>query len=247
MLRLSFGSITCAERGWRYSGVRSGMATDKQDMEIDRQVPTSGANPLQAGAVRMSVRLPARFSATSDLALWLRRFELYAHQARISTEQWVAELLSLLDDEPFRVVLQQELDSDSEYSDITKCLKAQYNPDGNELEWQAKFQHRMQKPNEWLLEYVRTFRALADKAYPNWSGEQRKEMVRDQFIRGVCSPSIQLKLMRDKPSSLEEAVKWASQQEGIEDAQRKLQSGRKAEALCRRKGARLISSDRAAL
>ena len=90
----------------------------------------------------------------------------------------------------------------------------------------------MQKLNEWLLEYAGTLCALADKAYPNWSGEQRKEMVRDQFIRGVCSPSIQLKLIQDKPSSLEEAVKWASQQEGVEDAQRKLWSGRKAEALC---------------
>ena len=70
------------------------------------------------------------------------------------------------------------------------------------------------------------------KTYPNWSGEQSKEMVRDQFIRGVCSPSIQLKLMWDKPSSLEEAVKWASQQEGVEDAQSKLQSGRKSEAIC---------------
>ena len=217
----------------------------------------------------------ARFSATSDLALWLRRFELYAQQARIPTEQRVVELLFLLEDEPFRVVMQQGLDSDSEYSDVTECLKAQYNPDGNELEWQSKFQHRMQKPNERLPEYmyVGTFHALADKVYPNWSGEQRKEMVRDHFIHGVCSPSIQLKLMRDKPSSLEEAVKWASQQEGVEDAQRKLQSGRKAEALCTdaegvvknrgvdvssvtssgeryaayRKGTRLISSDRAAL
>ena len=51
----------------------------------------------------------------------------------------VAKLLSLLEDEPFRVVMQQGLDSDSEYSGVTECLKAQYNPDGNELEWQAKF------------------------------------------------------------------------------------------------------------
>ena len=70
------------------------------------------------------MRPPARFSATSDLVLWLRRFEPYAHQARISTEQWVAELLSLLDNEPFGVDLQQGLDSDSEYSDVTECLKA---------------------------------------------------------------------------------------------------------------------------
>ena len=77
------------------------------------------------------------------LGFWLRRFELYAQQARIPREQRVAELLSLLEDEPFRVVMHQGLDSDSEYSDVTECLKAQYNPDGNELEWQAKFQQWM--------------------------------------------------------------------------------------------------------
>ena len=60
-------------RGWCNSGVRSGMATEEQDMEVDRQVPTSGANPIQARAVRMSVRPPARFSATSDLALYMAK------------------------------------------------------------------------------------------------------------------------------------------------------------------------------
>ena len=64
-------------------------------MEVDRQVPTSGANAIQARAVKMSVKPPARFSVTSDLALWLRRFELNAQQVRIPTEQRVAELLSL--------------------------------------------------------------------------------------------------------------------------------------------------------
>ena len=78
--------------------------------------------------------------------------------------------------------MQQGLDSDSEYSDVTECLKPQYNPDSNELESQAKFQRRMQKLNEQLPEYVGTLRALADKAYLNWSGEQPKEIVRDQFI-----------------------------------------------------------------
>ena len=33
---ISFESITCTERGWRYSGVRSAMATEEQDIEVDR-------------------------------------------------------------------------------------------------------------------------------------------------------------------------------------------------------------------
>ena len=54
----------------------------------------------------------------------------------------------------------------------------------------------------------------------------------EQLSRQLDKLKYQLKLMRDKPSSLEVAGNWASQQEGVEDAQRKLQSGRKAEALC---------------
>ena len=157
---------------------------------------------------------------------------MYIH-ARITIKQWLAELLSLLDDEPFQVVMQNGLDSASEYNAMTECLKAQYNPDCNELEWQAKFQHRVQNPNERLFIIVRTLLVLADKVYSSWSGGQHKEWVRDHFIPcGMCSSSIQLKLMQDKPRSLEETVKLARQQDGVEEAQRKLQYGRKAEDLC---------------
>ena len=52
----------------------------------------------------------------------------------------------------------------------------QYNPEGNDLEWQFKFQQRTQKPEERLPEYAGTLRALADKAYPNWPGEQLNEI-----------------------------------------------------------------------
>ncbi|KAL5510249.1 hypothetical protein EMCRGX_G005764 [Ephydatia muelleri] len=75
----------------------------------------------------------------------------------------------------------------------------QYNPEGNDLEWQFKFQQRTQKPEERLPEYAGTLRALADKAYPNWPGEQLNELVRDQFIRGIRSSTVQLRLMRERP------------------------------------------------
>ena len=54
--------------------------------------------------VRMSLRPPPRFIAKGDLDLWLKLFEMYARQANIPVDQWVKELLSLLEDEPFGVV-----------------------------------------------------------------------------------------------------------------------------------------------
>ena len=94
----------------------------------------------------------------------------------------------------------------------------QYNPEGNDLEWQFKFQQRTQKPEERLPEYAGTLRALADKAYPNWPGEQLNELVRDQCIR---SCTVQLRLMRERPKTLNEALQLAGQYQGVEESQKK--------------------------
>ena len=59
---------------------------------------------MDATLLRMSQRPPPRFSAGTDLVLWLSRFELYVRLAKIPEDQVTGELLSLLDDGPFRVV-----------------------------------------------------------------------------------------------------------------------------------------------
>ena len=67
--------------------------------------------------------------------------------------------------------------------------------------------------------YCRTLAVLADRAFPNCSGEQRLELVRNQFIRGNCSPTVKdSKLIREMPWILEEAIEMAAQQELVEAA-----------------------------
>ena len=88
----------------------------------------------------------------------------------------------------------------------------------NQLEWQAKFQGRVQKSGEQLAEYVGYLRMMADRAYPKWSTDQRLELVRDQFIQGVQCSSTQLRLMKEMPKTVEEAVTLATQLEAIEAA-----------------------------
>ena len=60
---------------------------------------------------------------------------------------------------------------------------------------------------------------LADKAYPSWPPKERLEMARNQFINGVLSSSIQLKLMKEQPETLDSGVALACQLESIEAAQ----------------------------
>lgn len=172
--------------------------------------------------VRMSLRPPARFAAGADFKLWLTRFEMYVQQASIAETQKVKELLALLEDEPFRVVSHSGLLETGDYPAVTACLKQHYAPAGNELEWQYKLQTRTQKPGEQLSDFAAALRILADKAYPSWSAEQQKEILKSQFIQGIRSSSVQLWLMREMPATMDEALSIANRQETVEMAQKRL-------------------------
>ena len=143
-------------------------------------------------------------------------------EAKFLAEEWTSELLPLLEDEPFRIVVQQGLADSTNYDEVVQCLRRQYDPEGNDLESHCRFQQRVQSSGEKLMEFIGALRFLADKAYPQWNGEQRLEVVRRQFIQGLCSSSMQLKLMQENPESLDEAVRLACQWEMIEAAQKTL-------------------------
>ena len=71
-----------------------------------------------ARVVRMGLRPPPRFPANGDWELWVTRFELYVLQANISEGLWTKELLTLLEDEPFRVVSRQGLACSNDYKAV---------------------------------------------------------------------------------------------------------------------------------
>lgn len=79
---------------------------------------------------------------------------------------------------------------------------------GNQSEWHAKFQQCMQKSGE---QYLGHLRMMADKAYPKWSMEQWLELVKDQFIQGVHSSSMQLQLMKTCLNQLKMKTRLSSQ------------------------------------
>eukprot|EP00731_Ephydatia_muelleri_P028649 Em0020g293a len=168
-------------------------------------------------AVRFSARPPARFAKGADFNLWVKRLELYFREAKVPDNKRGEELVALLEDDAFRVVSQSGFVSGDgvEYEEVKKCLQEQYAPKGVELEWQRKLHSAHQERPETLLEFSGRLRMLADKAYPSWSAERRLEMAREQFIHGVISPSVQMRLLRKQPESLEAALDLASQWESM--------------------------------
>ena len=174
-------------------------------------------------AIRVSARPPGKFAPNVDFNLWIQRFELYLEEAEVPAEKRARELISSLEDGPFRVVSQLGLiEADADYTTIKTELKKQFCPAGEEVEWQYRLQSRRQKPGETLAEFAGELRFLADRAYPDWSPPQRREMARNQFVQGVLTPSTQLELIKGKPTTLEKALEIAQHQESVESAQKRL-------------------------
>eukprot|EP00731_Ephydatia_muelleri_P003031 Em0001g3031a len=174
---------------------------------------------------RFSARPPPRFATGTDFSLWIKRVELYIQEAGLPEEKKGAELVSLLEDEPFRIVSQLGLVSETvEYDAVKACLVSHFSPDGVELEWQAKMHVARQKAGESVLEFAGRLRVLADKGYPSWPPERRLEVARNQFIQGILSSTIQLKLLTDLPETLDDAVKLAYRLQTAELAQEHLKA-----------------------
>eukprot|EP00731_Ephydatia_muelleri_P031379 Em0022g893a len=179
--------------------------------------------------VRMSVRPPAKFTEKTDWSLWISRFERYVKEAKVPDSERVKELLPLLEDEPLRLVVQYGLSESADYAAVHECLQCRYGHDGTELEWQVKFQARVQQRDESLVEYIGELRMLASRAFPGWSEEQRDVLIRNQFIQGVSSSSIQVQLLKEMPKSVKDAATLARRLETVEMAHRRLQTERIAE------------------
>ena len=135
-------------------------------------------------AARVSARPPAKFTPRT---LWIQRFELYAKETEIPDAILAQELLSLLDDESFRVVSHRGLSMTGDYKAVVDCLKECFDPAGNEIEWQYQMQSRRQRNRESLMKFAGALRVLVDKAFPEWSPEQHLQIAHNQFIPKVLS------------------------------------------------------------
>ena len=156
------------------------------------------------------------------------RVELYFREADVPRDKRGQELASLLDDEPFRIVSQMGLlrvDSGIDYAAVKECLEKQFAPSGLQLEWQRKFHTGRQEQDESLIAFSARLRMLVDKS---WPAEERLELVRNQFIHGILSSSIQLKLLQQNLDTLDAAVELACRLESVESAQSSFQTAKVA-------------------
>ena len=138
-----------------------------------------------AALVPVSKRPPQWYLSGADFTLWLQRFELYVTEAGIATEKKANKLISLLDDEPFRIANQLGLIGEGDFKKVKEALQKQFGPAGNVLEWQIFLNQRLQKPGDKFAEFAGDLHRLSDKAYAKWDPKICLELTKNRLIQGV--------------------------------------------------------------
>ena len=92
-------------------------------------------------AVRFSARPPPRFAKGSDFNLWVQRLELYFKEADVPAEKRGEELVSLLEDDAFRIVSQLGFVGGDgvEYGAVKTCLRSSLHPEESNLSGSVSF------------------------------------------------------------------------------------------------------------
>eukprot|EP00731_Ephydatia_muelleri_P032315 Em0023g822a len=173
---------------------------------------------------RYSVRPPSRFVGKgADFRLWIQRVELliYFREADVPRDKRGQELASLLDDEPFRIMSQMGLlrvDSGIDYAAVKECLHGEaVRTFRTSVGVATQISHGTARAGRVADSiFGEAAYARGQGAYPSWPAEERLELVRNQFIHGILSSSIQLKLLQQNLDTLDAAVELACRLESVE-------------------------------
>uniref|UniRef100_A0A8C5PNH2 Uncharacterized protein n=1 Tax=Leptobrachium leishanense TaxID=445787 RepID=A0A8C5PNH2_9ANUR len=160
---------------------------------------------------------------------WAERLEQYFSANTIPPERQVAVFLTAVGANTYdtlRDLLFPEKPASKALQELLKLLEDHFQPKPLEIAERFRFYQRQQQPGEDIKTYVVALRKLASTCS---FGEYLPTALRDKFVLGLNSETIQRKLLTEKGLTLTSAVEIASVMEMAEVQQfRKAASDRQS-------------------
>ena len=156
-------------------------------------------------------RPPSVFTTSSDVDLWLRRFNAYVTALRIDDgNEKLNLLLTLMDDETMKCIEDMLINGIHGWAEVETRMKILFGrPTKPALFYKQEFQNRRQKPEETLSQFATALTEIGRKAFPNCGMDVISEYIRDQFIVGVKDSIVFERLSLLSPPTLEAALETA--------------------------------------
>lgn len=106
-----------------------------------------------------------------------------------------------------------------DFTALKSALQGKFIPVEKLTLYKAEFKARHQGKSESITEFGQSIRTLAQRAYPSVSAVLRDELAKDQFMDGIKTKDVRVKVKEGSPSSLDQAVTRALQLEALCEAE----------------------------
>lgn len=168
-------------------------------------------------ASRVLGRLEEFDSTQEDISTYLERLQLYFDANGIAEDKKVSVLLTVMGPKTYgtlRSLLAPSLPKDKTFDELLTALKGHYEPKPLVISERFHFYRRSQKETETIAEFVADLRRLSIKCE---FGEFLDQALRDRFVCGVRSDTIQRELLTKKDLTISRAQEIA---QGMESAEK---------------------------
>ena len=177
-----------------------------------------------AGAARPAgtMVLPTTFSgeATEDVATWLAHFGHCAAANAWPAPQQRAMLLVRIQGAALQFVLGLANLANLTFAQLSAQLTGRFAPAGNIALHRADFRCRRRRAGETLASFGADISKLGRAAYPALPHAVQTELARDQFIDGLDTRDLRLRVRESDPATLDDAITRALHLEAIYAADR---------------------------
>ncbi|KAL1281458.1 hypothetical protein QQF64_000261 [Cirrhinus molitorella] len=201
----------------------AGTAVAQQQLQPSVSVPPSATFTIQPPE-------PFNFAKPQEWEKWIRRFERFrlASNLHVSSQaNQVNTLIYCMGDEADDVLRGQPLSEAQrhEYETVKETFNRFFVPKKNVIYERARFNQRVQQPNEPVDNFITALYALAENC--NY-GALHDELLRDRLVVGLRDSTLSERMQLDRDLTLEKAINMARQSEVI----KKQQTDLRGEAIC---------------
>jgi hypothetical protein len=118
------------------------------------------------------------------------------------------------------------LNAKQDFDELVRSLEERFSPSNQTELYRKQLRERRQKAAESLPELGQDVRRLTNLAYPMAPNDVREILAKEQFIDGLASADMRLRVKQAGPLNLNDAVRHAVELEAFNKAERKRDDGR---------------------
>ena len=169
----------------------------------------------------------SQFEADQEtMSAYLERVEIFFQANNIAEEKQAGIFLSLIGAKTYgllRDLVAPAKPKEKTLAELTKTLRTHFEPRPLIIAERFYFNQRNQLPNENIADYMAILRKMANSCK---FGGFLDEALRDRFVSGIRSSSIQKRLLTEEELSSAAALQLAQSMESAQSSSTKLQGSR---------------------